>query len=114
MTETRTLNDAADRLISAINALDFDAALALFTPEAVIDDPSVGEIFEGHSGILDYFERFFRGYHTTTRFLSLTEYRSGRARLRVDFTGDFGHEIGLLDITTNDDGKILHIKANLE
>jgi hypothetical protein len=34
--------------------------------------------------------------------------------VRVDFTGDFGHEIGLLEITLNDVGLIARIDANLE
>lgn len=37
-----------------------------------------------------------------------------RARVRVDFTGDFGHEIGLLDISVNADGLITRIDADLE
>jgi len=36
------------------------------------------------------------------------------ARLRVDFTGDFGHEIGLLEIVTDPAGQIVRIDADLE
>ena len=35
-------------------------------------------------------------------------------RQYVDFTGDFGHEIGRLDITVNDAGLIVRIDADLE
>ncbi|EWY35760.1 hypothetical protein N825_35915 [Skermanella stibiiresistens SB22] len=34
--------------------------------------------------------------------------------MRVDFTGDFGHEIGLLDISVDGDGLITRIDADLE
>jgi hypothetical protein len=34
--------------------------------------------------------------------------------VRVDFTGGFGHEIGLLDISIDADGLIVRINADLE
>jgi ketosteroid isomerase-like protein len=108
------LRTKADALIAATNAFDADAAVTLFTPDAVIDDPSTGHRFEGHAGIRDYVERYFIGYHTATRFLSIENISEARARVRVDFTGDFGHEIGLLDITVNADGLITRIDADLE
>ena len=101
-------------LISATNAFDVEAAIALFTPRAVIDDPSTGEHFDHHAGIRDYVERFFVGYHTVTRLLSVEVLDENRARVRVDFTGDFGHEIGRLDITFNPEGLIVRIDADLE
>jgi ketosteroid isomerase-like protein len=109
-----TLRTVADALIAATNAFDVDTVLALFAPDAVIDDPSTGHRFEGHAGIRDYVERYFIGYHTVTRFLSIEITGETRARLRVDFTGDFGHEIGLLDISVNADGLITRIEADLE
>lgn len=109
-----TLRTVADALIAATNAFDVDTVFALFAPDAVIDDPSTGHRFEGHAGIRDYVERYFTGYHTVTRFLSIEITGETRARLRVDFTGDFGHEIGLLDISVNADGLITRIEADLE
>ncbi|MBP1842230.1 ketosteroid isomerase-like protein [Rhizobium petrolearium] len=109
-----TLRETADALIAATNAFDPDAALTLFTPEAVIDDPSTGHRFDGHPGIHDYITRYFIGYHTVTRFLSIESISETQARVRVDFTGDFGHEIGLLDISVNADGLITRIDADLE
>ena len=108
------LRTVADALIAATNAFDADTVLALFAPDAVIDDPSTGHQFKGHAGIRDYVERYFIGYHTVTRFLSIETTGETRARLRVDFTGDFGHEIGRLDISINDDGLITRIDADLE
>src|SRR5690606_10237460 len=109
-----TLRAKSDALIAAVNAFDADAAVNLFTSDAVIDDPSTGHHFEGHAGIRDYVERYFSGYHTVTRFLSFETNNESQARLRVDFSGDFGHEIGLLDISINDDGLITRIDADLE
>lgn len=111
---TTILRLKADALIAAANAFDIDRALPLFTPDAVIDDPSTGHRFDGHAGIRDYVERYFIGYHTVTRFLSIETNNESQARLRVDFTGDFGHEIGLLAISINDDGLITRIDADLE
>lgn len=70
--------------------------------------------FEGHVGVRDYVERFFVGYHTVTRLLSVEPLQAGRTRARVDFTGDFGHEIGRLDLTIGPDGLIRRIDADLE
>jgi len=53
------------------------------------------------------------GYHTASVLLSVTPLEDGRARARVDFTGDFGHEIGRLDLTVAD-GLITRIDADLE
>ena len=103
----------ADALIAATNAFDVEAALALFAPDAVIDDPSTGERFDGHAGLRDYIERFFLGYRTVSRLLSVASSRERQARVRVDFTGDFGHEIGLLEIVTDPAGLIVRIDAHL-
>lgn len=108
------LRHAADAFIAATNAGDVDQVLGLFTPDAVIDDPSTGHCFDGHAGIRTYVEQFFIGYNTVTRFLSIEETAAHQARVRVDFTGDFGHEIGLLDLTVQEDGKIVRIDADLE
>lgn len=108
------LRDVAAALIAATNAGDADAVIALFTPDAVIDDPSTGHRFDGPAGIRTYVERYFVGYHTVTRFLSIDSLPDGRARLRVDFTGDFGHEIGLLDLTVDADRRVTRIDADLE
>ncbi|WP_234881825.1 YybH family protein [Agrobacterium larrymoorei] len=104
----------AARLINATNAFDTDAVSALFTPDAVIDDPSTGERFDGHDGIRDYVERFFVGYQTVTRLLTVEAFGPRSARLRVDFTGDFGHEVGRLDIKLTCEGLIERIDADLE
>lgn len=114
MTAPHFLRQPADDFIAATNAFDVEAALALFTPDAVIDDPSTGHRFDAHAGIRDYLERYFLGYRTVTRFLSIKRLDERRARLRVDFTGDFGHEIGLLEISLNDDGLIVRIDVDLE
>ena len=113
MNDTR-LRRTAEALIAATNAYDADAALTLFAADAVIDDPSTGHRFDGHAGIRNYVEQYFVGFHTVTRFLSIETIGEGRARIRVDFTGDFGHEIGLLDISVNADGLITRIEADLE
>lgn len=104
----------ADALIAACNAFDAARAVALFTPDAVIDDPSTGHHFHGSAGVRDYLERYFPGYRTVTRFLAIRHLGGGKARVRVDFTGDFGHETGVLDLTLAAHGSICRIDASLE
>ena len=111
--DTTRLRTAADAFIAATNAGDVAGVLKLFTSDAVIDDPSTGDSFDGHAGIRQYVEQFFIRYHTVTRFLSLTTLGAHRARVRVDFTGDFGHEIGLLDLTVDAEGAMVRIDADL-
>ena len=108
------LRETAEALIAATNAFDVERALALFTPDAVIDDPSTGHRFDGHAGVRDYIERYFVGYRTATRFLSIRRLADRQARICVDFTGDFGHEIGLLALSVDAHGLIVRIDADLE
>jgi ketosteroid isomerase-like protein len=112
--DSARMRRTADVLIAALNAFDTSGVQSLFTVDAIIDDPSTGHSFIGHSGIRDYVERYFRGYRTVTRFLSIEDLGDNRARLRVDFTGDFGHETGLLDIQADADGLFVRIDADLE
>lgn len=111
---TSTVRTAADALVAAFNSADAGRAITLFSPDAVIDDPSTGHRFDGHAGIRDYVEQYFKGYHTVTRVLSIEDIGEGQACVRVDFTGDFGHEIGLLNIRINTEGLICRIDADLE
>jgi len=114
MSNITTMHARVNDLISATNAFDVEAVLTLFTPKAVIDDPSTGARFDHHAGIRDYVERFFIGYRTVTRLLSVDALGENKVRARVDFTGDFGHEIGRLDVSFNKDGLIVRIDADLE
>ena len=108
------LRQVAGALIAATNAFAVERVLGLFAHDAVIDDPSTGHRFDGHAGIRRYVEQYFVGYQTVTRFLSMQRLGPQRARVRVDFTGDFGHEIGNLDITVNAQGLIARLDADLE
>lgn len=114
MTAGNAVRAATESLIEATNAFDVERALGLFTPDAMIKDPSVGESFTGHEGIREYLDRFFVGYHTVSRLLSVDFVAENRGRARVDFTGDFGHEIGSLEMSVNADGLIVRLDADLE
>lgn len=103
-----------DTFIRTANAFDVDGAVALFASEAIIDDVSVGDAFVGTEGIRLYVERFFVGYKTASKLLSLEQLDDFSASARLDFTGDFGHEIGTLKITINSEGLIERIDADLE
>jgi ketosteroid isomerase-like protein len=100
--------------IAAMNTHDSAAYLAFFTDDAVLDDPSVGEVFEGHAGINEYFQSYFVGYNTQTRLLS-TEPRDGHVHVEVEFTGKFpeGRIGGIFDLTLTAEQKITHVRADL-
>jgi len=79
--------------IAAANAFDTAGFLAVFTDEAVLDDPGVDR-FEGVDRIGDYFRDYFIGYRTTTRLVDVI-HDGDRAFVTVHFTGDFpGAETG--------------------
>lgn len=103
-----------ERFIQTANAFDIEAALSLFAADAVIDDVSVGDAFVGRDGVRLYLDRFFVGYNTASRLLSLEEPDEFHAVVRLDFTGDFGHETGILKMAINSDGLIEQIDADLE
>ncbi|MFK0333191.1 nuclear transport factor 2 family protein [Rhizobium sp. NPDC090275] len=103
-----------ESFIATANAFDVEAALSLFAADAVIDDISVGDAFVGHAGVRQYLDRFFVGYNTSSKLLSMVELDTFHSSVRLDFTGDFGHETGILKIAINATGLIERIDADLE
>ncbi|ALM84475.1 nuclear transport factor 2 family protein [Bordetella sp. N] len=103
-----------DTFIRALNVFDIEGALTLFASDAVIDDVSVGDAFVGIEGIRLYFNQFFVGYKTVSKLLSIEPLGDAEALVRLDYTGDFGHETGALKIKTNANGLIERIDADLE
>jgi len=103
-----------ERLIDATNAFDIDAAMTLFAADAVIADVSVGDSFAGTARVRSYLEQFFVGYETASQVLSIELLDERHAIAHLDFTGSFGHETGILDISTNADGLITRINADLD
>jgi hypothetical protein len=112
--ENTELEHIAHQFIAAANLFDTDTVLALFAADAVIEDVSMGEKCEGALGIKRYIVTFFNGYHTKTELLSFEHTEPGQILAKVDFTGDFGHETGWLDIRFNDAELIEHIDADLD
>ncbi|WP_051777431.1 nuclear transport factor 2 family protein [Pseudorhizobium pelagicum] len=103
-----------ENFIRTANAFDIEGTLSLFASDAVIDDVSVGDAFVGRDSVRLYLERFFVGYNTASRLLSLEQLDDSNAVVRLDFTGDFGHEVGILKIATNSEGLIVQVDADLE
>lgn len=108
------MHELISNFIKTTNATDIESALSLFAADAIIDDVSVGDTFVGIDGVRVYLERFFVGYHTFSKLLSVEILDGTHAEARLDFTGDFGHEIGSLKIATTSDGLIERIDADLE
>jgi hypothetical protein len=111
---SKDMQELVRTLIDATNAFDVEAALALFARNAVIDDVSVGDKFSGSAGVRNYLERFFVGYHTVSKVLSVEMLGDRRAMVRLDITGDFGHETGILDLSIDGKGLIRTIHADLD
>ncbi len=103
-----------ESFIRTANAFDVDGALGVFASDAVIDDVSVGDAFVGQDGVRGYLERFFVGYNTRSKLLSLEALDDRNVTVRLDFTGEFGHEIGVFKIVVNAGGLIERIDADLE
>ena len=100
--------------IAVSNAYDTKNYLEKWDEKAVLDDPSVGQIFKGHSGIKKYFESYFIGYKTQTRLVKLNIISENEAHAEMEFTGEFpeGKIGGTFDFTFKD-GKIISAKADL-
>lgn len=100
--------------IAATNTHDSAAYLAFFTEDAVLDDPSVGDVFEGRTRINEYFQSYFIGYDTQTRLVS-TEPREGYLHVEVEFTGSFPERRigGIFDVTLTPERLIQHVRADL-
>ena len=103
-----------ENFVRTANAFDIEGTLALFAPNSVIDDVSVGDAFKGHDGVRLYLEQFFVGYNTSSKLLFLDQPDDHNAVVRLGFTGDFGHEVGILNISINSEGLIERIDADLE
>lgn len=108
------MDKIVDTFIKTANAFDVEGTLELFGSNAVIEDASVGETFAGIEGVRRYLEEFFVGYKTTSKLLSLERMGDFSAIARIDFTGNFGHEIGSLRIRIDRAGLIDRIDADLE
>ncbi|MDF2438220.1 MAG: hypothetical protein K0Q95_2596 [Bacteroidota bacterium] len=100
--------------VSFANKFDVDSAIELFAKDAVIDDESVGTKFSNIAGVRNYLDRFFVGYKTVTKIISLKILSESSAIAKVDFTGDFGHETGALTFTVNSKSQITKIDAYLD
>ena len=110
---TSPLPDLIDRLFVATNAFDVESALALFAPDAAIDDLSVGGRFAGLAGVRSYIKQFFVGYATVTRIVSLEMEGDCRAIVHLDVKGYFGHETSAMRISVDPNGLITAIDANV-
>jgi SnoaL-like protein len=100
--------------IAVSNAYDTKSYLEKWQKNAILNDPSVGQVFKGHPGIKKYFEDYFIGYKTQTRLVRLNITNENEAHIEVEFTGEFpeGKIGGKFDFTFND-GKIAAAKADL-
>lgn len=100
--------------IAAMNDHDTAAYLDFFTEDGVLDDPSVGRVYNGPSEIIDYFESYFIGYNTQTQLVSI-EPHDNYLHVEVDFTGSFpgGQTGGIFDVTLTADQKIERVRADL-
>lgn len=99
--------------IALANSYNTEKYLDKYLENAVLDDPSVGRKFVGHPGIRDYFNSYFIGYKTQTKFIRLS-IQNNHAHLEVEFCGEFpeGKIGGTFDFTFKNE-KIATVKADL-
>lgn len=109
-----TILRRVENWIATSNTYDVSRYVEFFNNDAVLDDPSVGKKFVGHTGIKEYFHTYFVGYRTQTKLLKLESRDTAHAYLEVEFTGTFpeGRILGTFDLTF-DHHKIQFIKADL-
>jgi len=100
--------------IDKSNTYDTENYLKKWHKDAVLDDPSVGKIFKGHSGIKQYFESYFLDYSTQTRLVKMEIISDHEVHLEVEFTGEFpeGKIGGIFEFILKD-GKIDRAVADL-
>lgn len=96
------------------NSYETKSYLEKWQKNAVLDDPSVGQVFKGHSGIRKYFESYFIGYKTQTKLEKFEILSNDQVYIEVQFTGEFpeGKIGGTFDFIFKD-GKIDKAKADL-
>jgi hypothetical protein len=112
--QTMEIEQFIQSWLNASNAYDIESYIKHYHHNAILDDPSVGKVFKGHSGIRNYFESYFIGYQTQTELSSLKILNKNQLFLDVRFSGEFpeGTINGVFDITLKNN-KIEFIKANL-
>lgn len=108
------IKEFVQNLLTASNAYDTKSYLEKWQEYAILDDPSVGQVFKGHSGIQKYFEKYFIDYKTQTQLVKLDVISDNEAHIEVEFIGEFseGKIGGIFDFTFNN-GKIDKAKADL-
>lgn len=102
------------QFIETANQFDVKQTLTLFAKDAIIDDVSVGQKFKNAAGVQKYLDIYFVGYKTKTKLEALKLVDITKVIAQVDFTGDFGHETGVLKFTINADGLIVSVEAHLD
>jgi len=101
-------------LLEKSNAYNTEKYLEKWHENAILDDPSVGQVFKNHSGIRKYFESYFIGYKTQTKLEKLEIISENEANIEVEFTGEFSEgKIGGTFHFIFKNGKIDRAIANL-
>jgi uncharacterized protein (TIGR02246 family) len=113
MSDTTAIDTLLGEWIAASNAHDTERFLALWSEDAELVDPSVGDTFSGRERVREYFDDYFIGYDTQTRMVAVDE-RGDDVHVEVEFTGSFpeGRIGGTFDFVIRD-GQIQAAKADL-
>lgn len=100
--------------IEASNTFATNKYLNFYLPDAILEDPSVGRNFSGHTEIEEYFNSYFISYNTFTEIVKMEILDEYQVYLEVNFTGNFpeGNIGGIFNFTFKN-GKISNLKADL-
>ncbi|MEA1847600.1 nuclear transport factor 2 family protein [Chryseobacterium sp. MHB01] len=83
------ITNFVEEFIASSNAYDTVDYVSKWQTDVILDDPSVGNVYVGHSEIKNYFESYFIGYRTQTKLIKLDITSDNKANLEVEFTGSF-------------------------
>lgn len=97
--------------IAAGNAYDTKKYLDMWQKDAVLEDKSIKQVYNGQEGIKKYFDKYFVKYKTQTRLIKLNIINDHQAQIDVQFTSY--NQTGTFDFVFKD-GKIASAIADFK
>jgi len=107
------INKFLQEWLTSSNNYDTENYITFYDKEAILEDVTLGETFNGHDGIIRYFKIHFIGYGTQTAIRSINTIDSSHVKIDAVFDGDsFQGLEGVFDLNF-ENGKIKMAKCYL-
>ncbi|WP_273706025.1 GyrI-like domain-containing protein [Leuconostoc mesenteroides] len=110
---TKNLEFTISRFIHFLNLGNTKTFANFFSENAIIEDSSIGKTFESKPQLIDYVDTYFKNYHTKTKIMKAQLIDEHKVTIHAHFSGDFGDEDGIMEISLDSDNLISHMYANL-